>query len=272
MSCLLQGILILGSLILNDQNSEDFVVYNESKKDFEIVQKRIIDADALEKSWGDLKNYVDGSFNDNELIEKFSVKDGFAKDYKYLKEKNKFLDVITLEMLKQWSENTQKQNVKLDNCEELTETNLTKDVKTKLILEAQRARTFAYAPYSEFHVGSAILTKDGRIYSGCNFENAAYGNTICAERSAIAKAISSENRGISFQKKSNIVAIAVVLRGGGGSPCGNCRQALYEFNPNMLVIMSDIDGKNIIEKRLYELLPMGFGPCALENAKVELKK
>lgn len=258
-------ILMLSSLLTGSKNLNDFVVYNEMKKDFELSKE--IDNSKLSKSWDDLKKYLDNSFNSKERIEKFSVKDGFLKDYLYLKEKNKALDLITFEMLKQWSEKSQTAISSVG--EENISTKLSQEVKIKLILEAQRARTFAYAPYSEFHVGAAILTKDGKIYSGCNFENAAYGNTICAERSAIAKALVSENRGVSFQKNSNIVAIAVVIRGGGGSPCGNCRQALYEFNPNMLVIMSDVDGKNIIEKKLYELLPMGFGPSALENAKVE---
>jgi cytidine deaminase len=260
---LISIILTLSSLITSDQNLDDFVVFNEKKNDFEIVKK--IDASSS-KSFDDLKKYIDKSFNSNEKLQKFSIQDGFLKDLKYLKDKNKNLDLITFEMLKQWSE---KYQTPILNVENINFNHLSKEIKTKLIIEAQRARTYAYAPYSEFHVGAAILTKDGKIYSGCNFENAAYGNTICAERSAIAKAVVTENRGVSFQKNSNIIAIAVVIRGGGGSPCGNCRQALYEFNPNMLVIMSDIDGKNIIEKKLSELLPLGFGPCALDNAKVE---
>ena len=133
--------------------------------------------------------------------------------------------------------------------EKFTPKNITKEISEKLILEAQRARTYAYAPYSKFFVGCAILTKNGKIYSGCNFENAAYGSTICAERVALAKAVSSENSGVSFQKNRDIVAIAVVLKN-SGCPCGSCRQSLYEFNPDMLVIMADIDGKIISEKTL----------------------
>ncbi|NGX49398.1 MAG: Cytidine deaminase [Candidatus Anoxychlamydiales bacterium] len=218
--------------------------------------------------YDDLKKIIENSFTDNEKIEKFSVIDGFYKDFYYLKNQNNNLSSKSFNMLKQWAEKTQTtiSNIHLPDNKKLTPDNLDDSIKEKLILEAQRARTFAYAPYSEFHVGAAILTKDGNIYSAANFENAAYGNSICAERSAIAKAVSSENRGMSIQKNSDIIAVAIVIRGGGGSPCGNCRQALYEFNPDMLVIMSDIDAENIIEKPLYELLPMGFGPGNLEKA------
>ncbi|NGX40797.1 MAG: Cytidine deaminase [Candidatus Anoxychlamydiales bacterium] len=217
----------------------------------------------------DLKNIMENSFTDNEKIEKFSVVDGFYKDFYYLKNLNNNLSLKSFNMLKQWAKKNQTTipKIYLPNNKKLTPDNLDDSIKERLILEAQRARTFAYAPYSEFHVGAAILTKDGYIYSAANFENAAYGNTICAERCAIAKAISSENRGVSFQQNADIVAIAIVIRGGGGSPCGNCRQALNEFNPDMLVIMSDIDAENIIEKHLYELLPMGFGPANLDKAK-----
>ncbi len=267
MFSILSCILLIASTIQNETN--DIVVFNETSKVFENTTEKL-QPTQIENSWNNLKIYIENQFNENEKIEKFSIKDGFLKDLIYLKNKKINLTPISFEMLKQWSENTQTPyfNVEIP-MQKLTPNNLSNAIKKKLIIEAQRTRTFAYAPYSEFHVGSAILTKDGKIYSGCNFENAAYGNTICAERAAIAKALTSENRGVSFQKNQNIVAIAVVIRGGGGSPCGNCRQALYEFNPNMLVIMSDIDGENIIEKHLYELLPMGFGPSNLENAIVE---
>lgn len=219
--------------------------------------------------FNELKNIMENNFSENEKIEKFSIKSGFYKDFNYLKNLNKNLSNKSLNMLKQWAQESQEttSKIQLSGNTKLTSKKLDSSIKEKLILEAQRARTFAYAPYSEFHVGAAILTKDGNIYSGANFENAAYGNTICAERAAIAKAISSINRGVSIQKNEDIIAIAVVIRGGGGSPCGNCRQALNEFNPNMLVIMSDIDAENIIEKYLEELLPMGFGPGNLDKAK-----
>jgi len=258
------------SIPLNNQVPSEKIVYNESTKVFELVDGDV-DPAQMKKSWKELKSQMEMKFNKNEKLETFSIKDGFLKDLVYLKAQNRNLRKNTFKMLKQWSEKTQVKfnKIKNPNNEELSTQDLTKQMKKQLILEAQRVRTYAYAPYSKFHVGSAILTKDGNIYSGCNYENAAYGNTICAERSAIAKALSAENRGISFQKNSNIIAIAIVIRGGGGSPCGNCRQALYEFNPNMLVIMSDIDGENIVEKPLHKLLPMGFGPSNLDNAIVE---
>lgn len=266
---LLSSILFVASIIQNDNETKNFVVFNETSKVFEVTNEDIQPLQ-VENSWKNLKSFIEDQLNDNEKIEKFSVKEGFIKDFTYLKNKKNNLSLISFEMLKQWSEKTQTSFFNVEtNSEKLTPNNLSKDIKKKLILEAQRARTFAYAPYSEFHVGSAILTTDGKIYSGSNFENAAYGSTICAERTAIAKACSCENRGVSFQKNNNIIAVAVVIRGGSGSPCGSCRQVLYEFNPNMLVIMSDIDGENIIEKPLYELLPMGFGPSNLDNAIVK---
>ncbi|MBI5346854.1 MAG: cytidine deaminase [Chlamydiae bacterium] len=173
-------------------------------------------------------------------------------------------------MLKQWAKELQTEKNIIDNPQniELSPSTLTEVMKRELVLQAQRARTFAYAPYSKFHVGSAILTKSGHIYTGANYENAAYGSTLCAEGSAIAKTVSFENRGTSLQMQEEIIAVAVVLRGGPGSPCGNCRQSLFEFNPNMLVIMADVDGE-ILEKPLSELLPMGFGPCNLKKAEVK---
>jgi len=224
---------------------------------------------SVQVDFDDLKKIIENSFSDNEKIKKFSVLEGFHKDFDYLNNLNNDLSLKSFNMLKQWAEKTQTRmpKISLSDNKELTQDDLDDSIKEKLIIEAQRARTFAYAPYSEFHVGAAILTKDGNIYSAANFENAAYGNTICAERAAIAKAISSINRGISIEQNADIIAIAIVIRGGSGSPCGNCRQALNEFNPDMLVIMSDIDAENIIEKSLVELLPMGFGPGNLDKAK-----
>lgn len=265
---LLSNVLLIASLIQSDNEVKNNVVFNETTKVFEVTKEEL-QPQQIESSWNNLKDYLITQLNDNEKIEKFSVQEGFLKDFSYLKSKKNNLNLNSFEMLKQWTKKTQACFTQIDTTSELTPTNIPENIKRKLILEAQRARTFAYAPYSEFHVGSSILTKDGKIFSGSNFENAAYGSTICAERAAIANGCSSENRGISFQKNKNIVAVCVVIRGGGGSPCGGCRQVLYEFNPNMLVIMSDIDGENIIEKYLYELLPMGFGPTNLENAIVK---
>ncbi len=224
-------------------------------------------------SWDSLMNGMRDSFTKQELFDgknEFYVEKGFMDDFQYIKNKTGYLTMNSIQMLKQWAQ-YQQDNIDQVDLKEgtLSLENLTQEMKSRLVLAAQKARTSAYAPYSKFHVGAAVLTKSGKIYSGCNFENAAYGNTICAERSAIGNALTKENRGISFQKDQNIIAVAVVIRGGNGSPCGNCRQALYEFNPNMLVIMSDIDNENYKEVLLKDLLPMGFGPLCLDEAKVE---
>ncbi len=120
----------------------------------------------------------------------------------------------------------------------------------KLIKEALIARTKAYAPYSKFKVGAALETKDGKIYTGCNIENASYGCTICAERVAIAKAVSEGNK-----KFKRIVVIADSQR--PCPPCGICRQMLYEFAPNIEVIMANLKG-DISSKNISELLSNAF--------------
>ena len=252
------------SSILPNIHEDDLIVYNDQKKEFEI-KKDLTSLIDIENTWHNLKIYIDRNLSDTEK-QNFYTTQGVIEDFKYLRHKKNILKNQSFNMLKQWSKKLQTPIYQIEgfDCE-----NITLKIKQRLLIEANRSRTHAYAPYSKFHVGAAILTKSGKVYSGCNFENAAYGNTICAERSAIAKTVSEENRGISLQERQDIVAIAVVLRGGIGSPCGNCRQALYEFNPNMLVIMSDIDGENIIEKPLHELIPYGFGPISFANAKVE---
>jgi cytidine deaminase len=112
----------------------------------------------------------------------------------------------------------------------------------------------AYTPYSGYDVGAALLTTDGKIYGGCNVENAAYPSTICAERTALVKAISEGER--------EFTAIAVVTRN-GGSPCGTCRQMLYEFAPDLRVILADMTGNITFDGPLTTLLPLGFGPTSL---------
>ena len=119
-----------------------------------------------------------------------------------------------------------------------------------LIREAIEARKNAYAPYSNYKVGAALITADGKIYHGCNVENAAYGSSLCAERTAIVKAVSEGDR--------NFSAIAVVTQN-GGAPCGPCRQVMREFNPNLTVIISDLQG-NARVFTLPHLLPESFGP------------
>jgi cytidine deaminase len=122
----------------------------------------------------------------------------------------------------------------------------------ELLLRAARdAAAHAYIPYSNYPVGAALLSSDGQVYAGCNVENAAYPATICAERVALVKAVSEGVRGFT--------AIAVVTRD-GGSPCGLCRQMLYEFAPHLRVIVADMDGRIAVDGSLSDLLPHGFGP------------
>lgn len=119
-----------------------------------------------------------------------------------------------------------------------------------LIRAAREARQMAYAPYSNYAVGAALLMADGRIFTGVNVENASYGLTICAERTAVFKAVSEGAR--------KIVAIAVCTEN-GGSPCGACRQVLVEFAGDVPVFLSDAQG-NTRQTTLYALLPDHFGP------------
>jgi len=123
-----------------------------------------------------------------------------------------------------------------------------------LLRAAVGARDCAYAPYSEFSVGAALLGKSGKIYTGANVENASYGLTMCAERVAIGHAVASGER--------DFTAIAISLKG-GGSPCGACRQVLREFSQEMRVLMADETGNLVREMTLQELLPESFGPESL---------
>lgn len=120
----------------------------------------------------------------------------------------------------------------------------------KLIAEAKKAREKAYAPYSNFKVGAAVLTSNGKIFSGCNIENSSYGLSICAERVAIFNAVSSGYK--EFTK------IAVVTDSKpSASPCGACRQVIFEFGDDIEVIMSNLKGDIKIMK-IDELLKDGF--------------
>ena len=121
----------------------------------------------------------------------------------------------------------------------------------ELIKAAEAACEFAYAPYSEFKVGAAILTSDERVFTGCNVENSSYGAAICAERTAAVKAVSEGP--VSFS------AIAVVnSKGGLTYPCGICRQFLSEFAADdCRVILMDDDG-HIVTHSFYELMPNCF--------------
>lgn len=140
-------------------------------------------------------------------------------------------------------------------------TNLTLEEKKELIRMALKAREGAYAPYSDFLVGAALRAEDGRVFTGCNVENAAFTPTSCAERTALFKAVSEGVR--------EFDAIAIVGSKVGETntlvtgPCGVCRQALYEFGgPALTVIMAKSE-EDYIVTTLGELLPYGFGPANL---------
>jgi cytidine deaminase len=117
-----------------------------------------------------------------------------------------------------------------------------------LIRQAAAVREHAYAPYSNYAVGAALLAASGRVYAGCNVENAVYPLSLCAERVAVFQAVCAGER--------RFVAIAVVTQN-GGAPCGSCRQVLREFGEGTLVLIADVDG-NVRETTVAELLPDSF--------------
>lgn len=119
----------------------------------------------------------------------------------------------------------------------------------ELFLAAKAVLPNAYAPFSKFHVGAALLTKSGEVFTGVNVENSSFGGTICAERTACVKAVSEGFR--------EFEAIAVAGSSGTASPCGICRQFLYEFAPDLRVIVGE-DEEHLKEYTLRELLPEGF--------------
>ena len=131
---------------------------------------------------------------------------------------------------------------------------MTENEITTLVEKAIAASQNAYAPYSDYPVGAALQTPDGTIFTGCNVENASYPMTICAERTALVKAVSEGHR--------QFEALAVVTRN-GGSPCGMCRQMLYEFAPDLRVIIADMNGVIHDDLPLNDLLRLGFGPSKL---------
>ena len=115
----------------------------------------------------------------------------------------------------------------------------------------------AYAPYSNFRVGACLLAEDGRVFDGCNVENASYGATICAERTAVVKAVSEGAR--------SFTAIAVVGVETDAWPCGICRQVLNEFSADMRVVCGNARSGTFGAMKLSELLPMSFGAKDLNN-------
>lgn len=124
-------------------------------------------------------------------------------------------------------------------------------VRKKLERAAARVMKNAHAPYSKFRVGAAVLLTNGRIFSGCNVENASYGMTNCAERTAIFTAVAE------LGPRIEIRAVALTNdRGVACSPCGACRQVIYEFGPDATVFFQGPDGSK--EAHIKELLPEGF--------------
>lgn len=127
--------------------------------------------------------------------------------------------------------------------------------EAELIARAVEARQWAYAPYSNYQVGAALLTASGKIYDGVNVENAAYPSCICAERTAVVKAVSEGER--------EIVAV-VVATANGGTPCGTCRQVLSEFGLEAVLLIVDGAGQVVQRTTVRELLPHSFGPEKLK--------
>jgi len=119
----------------------------------------------------------------------------------------------------------------------------------RLLGTAREARQHAYAPYSKFRVGAAVLVEDGRVFAGCNVENSSFGLTVCAERNAVAAAVVAGGRPI---------AVAVVTDDDHVGPCGACRQVLAEFDQEMPVLLADRNGREVRSISLSELLPAAF--------------
>jgi cytidine deaminase len=125
-----------------------------------------------------------------------------------------------------------------------------------LIDLANEARRRAYAPYSKYRVGAALRTKSGRIFTGVNIENAAYPTSMCAERTAVFKAVSEGERDF---------AVIAVVTDNGGSPCGGCRQVLAEFGLDTAVLIADGKGQLVKQTSVGELLPEAFTPQKLQQ-------
>jgi len=126
--------------------------------------------------------------------------------------------------------------------------------REQLVRQAMEARRHAYAPYSNYQVGAALLGVSGRVYTGCNVENAVYPLTTCAERTAVVKAVSEGER--------DFVAIVVATEN-GGTPCGSCRQTLREFGEQIVVLIADATGA-YQETTVADLLPGSFSATDLD--------
>jgi len=133
----------------------------------------------------------------------------------------------------------------------MRKTTTSASVRKSLEQAANKVMKNAHAPYSKFRVGAAILLTNGRIFSGCNVENASYGMTNCAERTAIFTAVAE------LGPKIEIKAVAVTNdQGVACSPCGACRQVIYEFGPDATILFQGADGPK--QAHIKELLPEGF--------------
>jgi cytidine deaminase len=131
---------------------------------------------------------------------------------------------------------------------------LTDEERHSLIDLANEARRCAYAPYSNYPVGAALRTKSGKVFTGVNVENAAYPTGMCAERTAVFKAVSEGER--EFE-------VIAVVTDNGGSPCGSCRQVLAEFGLDTLVLIANGKGELLQETTVKDLLPGAFTPKQL---------
>jgi cytidine deaminase len=131
---------------------------------------------------------------------------------------------------------------------------ITNQEKQDLIDLANTARQRAYVPYSNYPVGAVVRTRSGRLYTGVNVENAAYPQTMCAERVAIFKAVSEG------EKEFEVIS---VVTDNGGSPCGGCRQVMAEFGLDTIVLLADGTGRLVKETSVGELLPEAFTPDRL---------
>jgi len=133
---------------------------------------------------------------------------------------------------------------------------LSDDERHLLIDLANEARRRAYAPYSNYPVGAVLRTRSGKMFTGCNVENAAYPTSMCAERTAIFKAVSEG------EKEFDVIA---VVTPNGGTPCGSCRQVMSEFGLETLVLIADAEGRLVLETTVAGLLPEAFSPMDLKK-------
>jgi cytidine deaminase len=133
---------------------------------------------------------------------------------------------------------------------------ITDDERRALIDLANEARRRAYTPYSNYPVGAALRTRSGRIFTGCNVENAAFPASICAERVAIFKAVSEG------EKEFDVIALVTP---NGGTPCGGCRQVMAEFSLDMIVLIANGDGRLLQETTVAGLLPGAFTPKDMKS-------